>query len=294
MKNYSLAVPTFERYDELQKLLDSISKSVSIYISDNGSTLPASLLQQYSNAVVSKVFPAVLMFPNWNLAANLVQTEWLAIPSDDDIYYPESFQIIERCLEQYADMDMIVFGFNTINADGQVLSSWIPQLETCIAPSGFVNFKYGVDARMPSILIKLKLFKELGGFDEGFRFTAADSEFVQRAALIGDVQFIPEVVAGYRVWEGGMTHNKISSVEWMEEIDRWCHRISSFCKERNINIYSKRINDEIYARNLVGGIIGARKSSGYMAAWAHLTRCRYPFRALVRTQLSLWYKLVKP
>lgn len=294
MKNYGLAVPTFKRYDELQKLLTSIHISVPVYISDNGSTLPESLQQQHSNAVVCKVFPPVLMFPNWNLAAKLVQAEWVAIPSDDDIYYQESFDIIERCLEQYYDMDMIVFGHNTIDADGHVINSWLPNLESCVAPSGFLKFKYGVDARMPSIFIKTALFKELSGFDEGFKITAADSDFIQRAALIGNVQFVPEVISGYRVWEGGLTHNKIASVEWMEEVDRWCNRISKFCKDHNISIYSKKNQDEIYARNLLAGVISAKKSRGYIAAWNHIIKCRYPFKALVRTQLSLLYRLVRP
>jgi hypothetical protein len=294
MKNYGLAVPTFKRYDELQKLLTSIHVTVPVYISDNGSTLPESFQQQHSNAVVCKVFPPVLMFPNWNLAAKLVQAEWVAIPSDDDIYYQGSFSIIERCLDEYADMDMIVFGHNTVDADGRVINRWLPNLESCIAPSGFFRFKYGVDARMPSIFIKQALFKKLSGFDEGFKITAADSDFVQRAALIGNVQFVPEAVSGYRVWEGGTTHNTIASVEWMEEIDRWCNRISKFCEARNISIYSRSIQDEIYARNLLAGIVAVKISNGYVAAWRHVKNCRYPFRALVRTQLRLLYRLVKP
>lgn len=294
MKNYGLAVPTYKRYEELQKLLLSIDVSVPVFISDNGSTLPESFQKQHSNIVLCKILPSVLMFSNWNLAAKLVQAEWVAIPSDDDIYYRESFLIVERFLNKYDDMDMIVFGHNIVDADGCVINSWIPSLESCNAPSGFLRFKYGVDARMPSIFIKTALFKKLGGFDEEFKITAADSDFVQRAALIGNVQFVPEVVSGYRVWEGGITHNKIASVEWMKEIDRWCNRIAEFCEARHISIYSKKIQDEIYARNLLAGILAAKKCEGYVAAWKHARQCRYPFRALIRTQLSLLYRLVKP
>ena len=294
MNHFSLAIPTFKRNIELQKLLASVPEFVSLNISDNGSTLPESFQNQYPNAAISKVKPAVSMFPNWNLAANLVQTNWFAIPSDDDIYYPESFLIIESYLERYPDMDMIVFGHNTIDTDGNILNSWTPQLETCIAPSGFLKFQYGVDARMPSVFIKTALFKELGGFDEGFRITAADSDFVQRAALIGNVQFVPEVVSGYRVWEGGLTHLKIATTEWMQEIDRWCERINVFCKERKIEVYSPKTKDEIYARNLLAGIVSAKKSAGFLSAWQHANKCRYPYQALFRTQLRLWYWLMRP
>lgn len=294
MKTYSLAVPTFNRSEVLQKLMDTVPASVSVYISDNGSTLPPSIVKKYPNAVIGKTTPPVLMFENWNLAANSVLSDWLAIPSDDDIYYKDSFLVIEKYLNKYNDMDVIIFGHNTIDSNENILNNWKPCLETCIAPSGFLRFKYGVDARMPSIFMKTALFKKLGGFDEGFRITAADSDFLQRAALVGNIQFVPEVVSGYRVWEGGLTHNKIASTEWMKEIDRWCNRISEFCEERNINMYSKKIQDEIYARNLLAGVHSAKKSNGYMAAWSHVKNCRYPFKALVRTQLSLLYRLVRP
>ncbi|WP_413904383.1 hypothetical protein [Candidatus Skiveiella danica] len=279
MNNYGLAVPTYKRHNVLQKLLASIPSKVPVYISDNGSTLPESFQQQHTNAVVRKIFPAVAMFKNWNLAAKLAHEEWIAVPSDDDVYYPESFEIIERCLAKYTDMDMIVFGHNTIDANNVVLNSWVPQFATCSAPNGFLKFRYGVDARMPSIFIKKKLFDQLGGFDEGFKLTAADSDLIQRATLAGNVQFIPEVVSGYRVWEGGLTHATIASSQWMEEVDRWCNRISKFCDERGITIYSNAIRDEVYAQNLLAGIISARRTNGYKAAWRHLNKCRYPFRA---------------
>lgn len=294
IKTFGIAVPTYKREEEIIKLLANIPADIDIFISDNGGFLSKTFQSIYKNIIVKTVIPEVPMFRNWNAAAFSVDKKWLAIPADDDIYYQGSFSIIERCLDQYADMDMIVFGHNTIDVDGRVINSWLPNLESCVAPSGFLRFKYGVDARMPSIFIKTALFKELGGFDEGFNITAADSDFVQRASLIGNVQFIPEVVSGYRVWEGGLTHNKIASAEWMAEIDRWCNRISKFCEARNISIYSRSIQDEIYARNLLAGIFAAKKSNGYVAAWRHAKNCRYPFRALVRTQLSLLYRLVKP
>lgn len=288
-----IAIPTYKREEEIKKLLASIPNHLNIVISDNGGYLPESFQKSYPNALIKKIIPVVPIFRNWNAAAFAIKNEWLVIPGDDDIYYPESFSIVESYLKKYADMDVIIFGHNTIDSAGCVITSWRPALESFIAPEGFLKFRYGIDARVPSIFIKTTLFKELGGFDEGFNMVA-DSDFIQRAALIGNVQFIPEVISGYRIWDGGLTHNKIASAEWMKEIDRWCHRISSFCKERNIHIYSKSIHDEIYARNLLGGLIGAKKSLGYIAGWAHLLRCRYPFRALVRTQIRIWYRLVKP
>ena len=293
MRNFGIAIPTYKREKEIKKLLAYIPKDVPVFVSDNGNTLTNEFRSLYPQALIKSIVPEVPMFENWNSAGFSVQSKWMVIPADDDAYFSSSFSIIEKYLNKYADMDMIVFGHNIIDADDNVLSRWVPESKTCPAPLGFLKFKYGVDARMPSVFIKTVLFKKLGGFDEGFRITAADSDFVQRAALIGNVRFVSEVVSSYRKWEGGLTHNKIATLEWMLEIDRWCNRINAFCAERGIELYSKKISDEVYARNLVSGLAAAKKSGGYAAAWKHFKQCRYPYRALFRTQLLLMYWLIR-
>jgi len=295
MKNYGLAVPTYNRISELLKLLDSIPNSVNIYVSDNGGTVPSSIQDTYSNLTIKKNLPVVQMFSNWNLAANLVTEEWLAVPSDDDIYFPGSFNLFEKYSSQHQEMDMIIFGHNVIDANDKIIGTWSPDdVQICIPPSGFIKFRYGVNARMPSIFIKTSLFHKLGGFCEEFSFTASDSDFLQRASLIANILFVPEVISGYRVWEGGATSDKIGTHEWMLQIDHWCNRISNFCNEQSINLYSSKIHDEIYGQNLLGGIANLKKNRGYHATWSHFRKCRYPVRATLRTQLRLIYWLIRP
>ncbi len=284
-----VAIPTYKREEMLAGLLKTIPKNVLVYISDNGGSLGEKIQEDNPNVILKKIVPEVSMFENWNSAASMVEDEWLVVTSDDDIYYPSQFQVIWSALDKYSDMDMLIFGHNIIDADGNVLQSWAPEIGTFRPPEGFVKYKYGINARMPSIIFKNSFFKYLNGFKECFKLTASDSDLIQRGLMVGKVQLIPEIISGYRLWNGGLTLNRISSQEWMTEIDIWCEQMLQFSKEEKVNVYSRKIQDEIYASNLIAGIISARKYSGLKLAWQHFKRCRYPYRARVVTQLRIFY-----
>lgn len=297
MKKIGLAVPTYNREVQLNSLLEVIPEEVSVYVSDNGNHLSAAFMDRFPAVHFRAVTgDPVRMFANWNLAARMVNEEWVMIPSDDDIYFENSFRTIAEYIERYSNVDVIVFGHYTVDESYQKIGEWKPQeLVECAAPNGFEYFKYGVSARMPSICFKRDFLEELGFFDENFKITAADSDLVQRALIQGRSVFVPEVVSGYRVWLGGATHNTISTLDWMQEIDYWGKKIEKILQK--IPQYSREapsIRTELYARNLLAGIASAKKSRGYIAAWKHMMRCSYPHKALLRTQRRLLYWLIRP
>jgi len=297
MTKIGIAVPTYNREVQLNSLLEVIPEEASVYVSDNGSHLSAVFMGRFPKVhFLAVAGEPVRMFANWNLAARMVTEEWVVIPSDDDIYFENSFRTIAEYLERYSTADVIVFGHHTVDESYQKIGEWKPQeLVECAAPNGFEYFKYGVSARMPSIFFKRNLLEELGFFDENFKITAADSDLVQRALVKGRSVFIPKVVSGYRVWLGGATHNTISTSEWMQEIDYWGKKIEKILQE--IPQYSREapsIRAELYAINLLAGVISIKKSAGYVAAWKHMKKCRYPYKALLRTQLRLLYWLIRP
>jgi len=287
--NFKICIPTYHREDKLRELLSTIPENINVLISDNGSTVGKDICDLYENITVKKVLPEVTMFQNWNQAGFMADSEWLVIPSDDDM--------IEKGMKTYGkNADMLVFGHHIVDGEGEIISTWTPtKLETCAAPKGFKYFQYGVEARMPSIIIRTSLFKELGGFCEDFKLTASDSDLIQRLSLVGNVQFIPEVVSGYRVWDGGATSLTIASKNWMDEIDYWCNRIDKFCQQQGIkDVYSNHIQDEIYARNLSGGLSSLKKNKGYSETWKHFRQCRFPSHATLKTKMHLIYALCRP
>jgi Glycosyltransferase like family 2 len=297
MAKIGIAIPTYNRQDQLGNLLETIPDELSIYVSDNGAHLSDVFMEQYRTVHFEAVVgEAVCMFANWNLAARMVNEDWVVIPSDDDIYFENSFEKITKYLNRYSNVDIVVFGHQTVDRDYKKINEWKPkELVECHAPKGFEYFKYDVSARMPSIFFKRSLLVELGYFDEIFKITAADSDLVQRALIKGQSVFIPEVVSGYRVWSGGATNNTISSMQWMHDIAYWGKKIEKILE--GIPQYSKEassIRAELYARNLLAGVASAKRSGGYSAAWSHLTSCRYPYRARLRTQLRLLFWLLRP
>lgn len=297
MKNLGIAIPTYNRQDQLDTLLNAIPKEHSIYVSDNGAHLSTEFMAKFSTVHFKSVAgEAVRMFANWNLAARMVSEDWVVVPSDDDIYFENSFGIITEYLTRYSTADVVVFGHQTVDENYQKISEWKPQeLVECAAPTGFEYFKFDVSARMPSIFFKRSLLEELGYFDENFKITAADSDLVQRALIKGRSVFIPEVASGYRVWLGGATHKTISSLEWMREIDYWGKKIEKILQDvPRYSTEASSIRAELYARNLLAGVAAAKRSGGYAAAWNHLRRCSYPIRANFLTQLRLLSWLIRP
>lgn len=297
MVKIGVAVPTYNRENQLGGLLEMIPAHIPVYVSDNGSHLTAPFKKRFPSVHFKSIAGEPLPpLTNWNLAARMVTEDWVVIPSDDDIYYEDSFNTIEEYLERYNSADIVVFGHNTVDEEYQRINEWKPrELVQCAAPNGFDYFKYGVDARMPSIFFKKKLLEELGYFDESFKITAGDSDLVQRALIKGISVFVPIVVSGYRVWEQGSTHQTIGTFEWMQEIDYWGDKLEKTLQE--IPQYASQVSEiraEIYARNLLAGIASVKKSRGYIAAWKHMMRCKYPHKALLRTQRRLLYGLIRP
>ncbi|MEQ1532695.1 MAG: glycosyltransferase family 2 protein [Sideroxydans sp.] len=297
MKNLGIAIPTYNRQDQLGTLLEAIPKQYQIYVSDNGRYLSELFRGRFPLVHFKELAgEPVKMFANWNLAARMVNEDWVVIPSDDDIYFEKSFEIISDYLDRYKTADVVIFGHQTVDGNYQKINEWKPQeLVECEAPNGFEYFKYGVFARMPSIFFKRNLLEELGYFDEYFKITAADSDLVQRALIKGRSVFVPEVVSGYRVWLGGATHNTIGTVEWMSDVDYWGRKIEEILHE--IPKYSKEastIRSEIYALNLFAGVVSAKRSGGYSSAWIHFKNCSYPYRARLQTQLRLLSWLIRP
>ncbi len=292
-----IAIPTYKRQTQLTNLLASIPKELKIYVSDNGATLTNTFIKQHPwvtfNVLIGN---PVTMYTNWNIVVRMTKEEWVVIPSDDDIYYDDSFKIIKSQTDKYSGTDIIVFGHNIVDKDYNIIDRWVPSsLMLYDPPYGFGEFKYGVQARLPSIVIRRSLLIDLGLFDENFQITAADSYLVQQALLKGKSVFVPEVVSGYRVWPNSATSATIGTIEWMEDIDKWCKSLHMHLLSTNEYSHEAlKIYSEIYARNLCAGIKNVRKNKGITGGWAHLLRCKYPYQALPKTQLRLWFNLIKP
>lgn len=294
----SIAIPTYNRKDYLHKLLKSIPPNISVDISDNGSYIDDDFSAEFPNATFHPTREVLDVFENWNNAATKGQSDWIIIPSDDDLFFASAFTIIDESIKKHIDADIIIFGHNIIDEDGVKSSGWVPEKHMVFdKPFGFKIFKFGVNARMPSIIFKRRFLENIGFFDTKFKLTAGDSELIQRALILGKSAFIPEIISGYRVWAGGLTSKKIATKQWLDEIDYWQQKVYNLAIDKFKNTSDEKLisslRDEVYARNLLEGLISIRKSNGGMRKnFAFINQNRYPWGARIKTQFFLIKTLI--
>lgn len=287
-------IPTYNRKEHISILLGSLPSTAVVYVQDNGGFLRDAQFPFKGNLTVESDDNIVGMFENWSRAAALGKNDWFFLTSDDDLYYDTLTEELEKALLLQPDVGMIVFGHHEIDAQGQVLRTWLPQ-ESGVKSGreAFESFLYGVNARMPSILINRKRFQQCGGLFTDFKISAADSELVQRLAVAYPVLFVPAVVSGYRVWAGGATHEKIASEEWRLDIVLWMQRLEKGLLAQGwakSAIWRRHIQDDIRYQNTIAGL---SKLSGPRSGLRFLFAGRFPFFARPRTHLSGVLALLK-
>jgi len=290
--NLTVVIPTFNRLDMLKRILDTIPRSIRVIVSDNGSSVPAVFEQEYPEFTFFKTPKVLEALENWNNCIDLVETEWFTIPSDDDLYYSDSFDLIAMYLKKFRDNDVLVFGHNEIDANDQITSVWKPAEEINVSPPyAYLKFKYGVEARFPGLFFKKAIVIKHKCFDTSFKITAGDSKLIQQCMLTGTVSFIPEIVAAYRVWPNNSTTLTLGTAAWLLEIDRWQNDLLSeaeiLYKAQHIPLNVKHIKDEVYARNLIGGVLNIKKRKGRLGGLKFAMENRFPRNANVKTLLSL-------
>jgi len=293
----TVAIPTYKRDFYLDKLLSTIPADVKISVSDNGAFVHSDLKSKYPNASFISHPTIIDIFENWNCAAKNTLTEWVVIPSDDDLFDVNAFETIKRCTSKHTDADVLIFGHDVIDENDNVTQGWCPSEERVFdSPFGYEIFKYGVDARMPAIVFKREKLEKLGFFDSAYKLTASDSDLIQRVLLTGKSVFIPAVIGSYRIWKGNLTSQKVASIQWLSEIDYWQNKIRSIAAVCYKNISAKpnfnMIADEVYAQNLLTGISNLKSKSGFLTTFSFLKSVRFPWKARTITKLRIIKALI--
>lgn len=287
----SIAIPTRRRNELLALLLESIGDSADeIIVRDNGEGEARALIGRFPR--VRWLFgPELPIFENWRAALDAATGDFVAIPSDDDLYLCPVGPLVSRA-GAAPDVDVVIAGHRFVDGDGRVVGGWCPPRREVLAPpAAFLRFQFGVPARMPAVFFRTSFLRRIGSLDTRFALTAADSELVQRAALLGRVALEPEVVAAYRVWPGGLTDQRQLSAQWMEEIEAWSSKLAPMaeeaCRRGGVPFDRTRYADELLASNLVAGMARAVKRGAHAEVLRVLGQVRSTRRARPRTRLAL-------
>lgn len=288
----SIAIPTRNRNEYLALLLDSVRHVADeIVVRDNAGGAARPLVERYPE--VKWMFgPELPIFENWRACLDAASSEFVAIPSDDDLYFPSLGPVLTGLGQDVARADVVIAGHRLIDSEGRTMGEWRPPRHEILAPPGaFVRFQYGVPARMPSVFFRNAFLRRIGSLDPSFRLTAADSELVQRALLHGTVAFVPEIVAGYRVWPGGLTDKTQMSELWLSEIERWSAKLAPVATRElgraHLRFDARRYADELFGTNLLAGVSRAYGRGEHGEALRFLDEVRFPWHARPATKLAL-------
>lgn len=296
----AVAIPTYKRKDMLTRLIKSISPQWRIFVSDNDSSL-LPLDPPFGEQVTVSHSPELVgMFANWNRALSLVDADCthVFITSDDDLFLPEAHLTVTQALDRHADADILVFGCDLFDENDRRWGGYLPAtLESFAVGEGFLKFAAGVDARMPGVLLRHDFLKRIGAFDDRLQLTAADSDLVQRALLLGRSVFIPEVIGLYRIWSGSLTHACQATDLWMEEVALWTSKIVALLQAGHqpagAKVDVKQYRDEILARNLLAALDNLLNKGDVGHARDFLRRHPVPANATLRTRLWLLHRCLR-
>ncbi len=290
----AVAVPAYSRPDYLKQLAATIPSSVRVFVSDNAGSMQMQNLALGDHVTISHADSLLPMFSNWNRALSLVDDRHthVLVPSDDDLYLPHAFERIANAIRAHGDVDIFIFGCDLVDEFGNVRKGYVPaKSEVLEAGRGFGHFRWGVEARMPGVVFRKAFLDRIGAFDESFQLTAADSELIQRALLLGKAVFVPEVVGLYRVWAGSLTHSHQATDEWMREIHAWTNKIALLIQSIKgaapPGLDLANCKDEIVARNMLAGARGLLSRGEHGRARAFLRGRAIPRSANFKTKIRL-------
>jgi glycosyltransferase involved in cell wall biosynthesis len=206
LPDVTVVVPTLNRATLLEQTLRSLldqTASFRIVVVDDGST-------DSTRGVCAAMAPSVEyvrnesslgLFRNWNRALGLVDTEFVAIFHDDDVYAPEIVAAEVDLLRVNPDVVMVHTGCHFIDDEGTVKETHVPGWPARMEGA---EFRRALAGRLsspvfaPSVMLRTSAIRAAGGFNESLR-VPGDVEAWMAVARAGSIGFIPRPLVGFRM-----------------------------------------------------------------------------------------------
>ena len=213
----SICVPTYNSSRYLRQSLDSLIAqtygNLEVIISDNASDDDSlAIANEYGEKYGFKVFANICnsgALNNWNRLIELAQGEYVAIYHSDDVYEPTIVEESVDLLEREPDVGLIGAMATVIDESGK--KQYPLGLPAGVEPSVLYGFAEVFRAVLgnggdrvflvtPSVMVRRRLYQELGSFDTSGRFgSAGDYEMWLRIAARSPAFVIPRPLMRYRV-----------------------------------------------------------------------------------------------
>lgn len=185
-----------------------------------------------------------------NFGVEQARFDWIAFHDSDDVWRKEKIEKQMRYYEQHPDCNLIYCAYEL----------WLSADKTVIVPdpagSGERNLEGDIFRDLllqnsigaPTILMKKKLFEQIGGFDETMP-SLEDWDFALKAAKNSRIGFVPEVLMDAANSEGSISSNEDAHLQSRCQIIR--NYLSDYLETGLLDIAVRYILGSAEKRNLL-------------------------------------------
>lgn len=216
MCKVSVIIPTHNHAHFLGEAIDSAlaqtHKPSEVIVVDDGSTdNTAEVLSRFRDQITSVRQDNRGVAAARNAGVVLASGELLAFLDADDVWRPAKIERQVALFLTEPDLGLVHCGVDEIDAGGSLLRRVQDGLSGWVADDMLMFKRSVILGGGSGSMIPLRLFKEVGGFDETLS-TSADWDLYYRLARLYRVGFISEPLLGYRI-HGSNMHSNIAAME---------------------------------------------------------------------------------
>lgn len=160
------------------------------------------------------------MAKNWNNAVDLARGEWVHLLHQDDLVLPGFYQKLSDGISERGDLGAAYVQHYLLDGgEGRRLMSDNPASEAGVVENWMQYVFVYLSIQTPSVVVRRRVYEDLGGFREDFRY-ALDWDMWKRIAAKYPIWFDPEPLACYRRHDDGASMSFLASGGNMEEVRR--------------------------------------------------------------------------
>lgn len=217
-EDVTVLVPTFNRAEILAHTLESLVnqtlKCRTVVVDDCSTDRTAEVCAAFSRVDYVRNEGRLGLFANWNRALSLVETEFVSICHDDDIYDHRLLERQRQALLTDPSIVMVHTGCRVIDDDGSELSVYVGRWPAVMSGEQLRHLLAGRLASpiaAPSVMLRTEPLRTIGGFDESLRVCSDIKAWIELGRL-GAVAFIAEPLASIR--HRGRHANEHAGFDW--------------------------------------------------------------------------------
>ncbi len=220
----SVCVPTYNRAHYLSSCLDSIFgqtfSDFEVIVADNASTDGTpKMAAGFSDPRLRYVRnPSNLgQIPNINRALSFCTGDYVSICHDDDVYAPDMLQRQVEVMTEHPNVSLVHTAVWMMSETGEIRRLHRVSKDNYIVKGTEAFFRYlahSHDIVFSTVMVRKTCYEAVGSFDSAF--LCADFEMWLKLALQGDIAYLAEPLAGYRVHSASAS-SSMNANKWFGE-----------------------------------------------------------------------------